>query len=168
MAHEPTQDGRTSNRGFASMNQERQQADGLSFCISTAFTCERWNPRAALRESVVRTRKPTHTTWTKGEWTSGRNVIDDNVDQAVVPDEISGFAERIAAAGHRIARARNPRNDLYFLPCGERSARHHGIRGCQFHRLWKSTRQPLRGQRWAWLAGIPYEHEERRRIGSGL
>ena len=25
MAHEPTQDGRTSNRGFASMNQERQR-----------------------------------------------------------------------------------------------------------------------------------------------
>ena len=25
MAHVPTQDGRTSNRGFASMNQERQR-----------------------------------------------------------------------------------------------------------------------------------------------
>jgi hypothetical protein len=97
-----------------------------------------------------------------------RKVIDDYVDQAIVTDEISRLTEWIAAASHWIARARNPRNDLYFLPCGERSARHHGIRGCQFHRLWKSTRESLRSQWRAGLAGIPYEHEERRRIGSSL
>ncbi len=95
-------------------------------------------------------------------------MIYDDVDQAVVTDEIRGLTERIAASGERIARARNPRNNLYFLPCGERSARHHGIRGCQFHRLWKSTRESLRGQWRAGVAGIPHEHEERRRIGSGL
>jgi len=112
--------------------------------------------------------KPASGVGQKADGASGRNVIDDDVDQAVAADEISHLAERIATAGQRIARARNPRNDLYFLPCGERSARHHGIRGCQFNRLWESTRESLRGQGRAGPPGIPYENKKRRRIGSGL
>lgn len=34
---------------------------------------------------------------------SRRNVVDDYVDQAVVTDKVGCFAERIAAAGHRVA-----------------------------------------------------------------
>src|SRR5690348_14312931 len=44
--------------------------------------------------------------------------IDNDVHQSVVTDQVRGFAERIAAAGQRISRARYPRHDLYLLPCG--------------------------------------------------
>ena len=56
---------------------------------------------------------------------SGRHMIDDDVDETVVADKIRGLPERITTSGERIAGARNARHDLYFLPSGEGTTRHH-------------------------------------------
>lgn len=70
---------------------------------------EEWDTRAKIRRAKQRKTKARRTN-------SGRDVIDHDVDQPIVTDKVRRLAKRITAAGHGVPRARNPRNDLYFLP----------------------------------------------------
>src|SRR6185312_12266077 len=58
---------------------------------------------------------------------SRAELVDDDVHQSVVTDQVRGFAERIALAGQRISRARDPRHDLHLLCCGSRTKTNSGV-----------------------------------------
>lgn len=115
------------------------------------------SPRAMRSRvnGVPRAANPRTTT----ERNSGRDVIDHDVDEAVVTDPICDLAEWIAAARQRIARTRNSRNHLYALTLCEYPSGYHRIRGCQFNGLRKAASESLRRQRRTGLRGISHEYE---------
>jgi hypothetical protein len=99
-----------------------------------ATALARWNFRAAGGDLCTHWKGP-----------SGRNLIDYNVDHAVMANEVGNLTERIAAARNGIARACDSRHDLDFLSRSEYTPRHHRVRGGEFHRLRETAGETLRG-----------------------
>src|SRR6185312_13211640 len=98
---------------------------------------------------------------------SRAELVDDDVHQSVVTDQVRGFAERIALAGQRISRARDPRHDLHLLSCGEHAARNHRVLLGELHGLWEAAGETLDGQWRPRLLRIAHEDEQWRGVRRG-